>query len=239
MIIYWVQKRTLITQTLNSSLYQMPRRTFLKLRQWPGWYQPAETDVFPVVAYSPPGWEKRQPEIRLSPQARMLLKRGIRSRERTRKWENEKWEPTLALAVSVTLLPILCVVSPSPFCFPIQNRVGNTIISVRKKVSPGENIKKMSGSLLFSCYCWWVNFHSSFGRKRDTLNNAVQVENESRRGCLTEVNFKKLLFCFSIITRGTWRYNVILYFPTMMISIALVTKLVCECYFWQQQKLKY
>ena len=84
----------------------------------------------------------------------------------------------------------------------------------------------MSGSLLFSCYCWWVNFHSSFGRKRDTLNNAVQVENESRRGCLTEVNFKKLLFCFSIITRGTWRYNVILYFPTMMISIALVTKLV-------------
>ena len=61
-----------------------------------------------------PGGEKRRPEIRLCLQARMLLKRGIRNRERTRKWENEKQEPTLAL--SVTLLPILCVVSRFPFC---------------------------------------------------------------------------------------------------------------------------
>ena len=61
-----------------------------------------------------PGGEKRRPGIRLCLQARMLLKRGIRNRERTRKWENEKQEPTLAL--SVTLLPILCVVSRFPFC---------------------------------------------------------------------------------------------------------------------------
>ena len=42
------------------------------------------------------------------------------------------------------------------------------------------------------------------GGERDILNNVVQVDNESRHGCLLRANFKKLLFCFSIITRSTW-----------------------------------
>ena len=60
----------------------------------------------------------------------------------------------------------------------------------------------------------------------DILNNVVQVDKESRHGCISQANFKKVLFCFSIITRSTWRYTVILYFPSVVISIALVTKLL-------------
>ena len=63
------------------------------------------------------------------------------------------------------------------------------------------------------------------GGQKDILNN-VQVDKESRRGCLSQVYLRKLLFWFSIITRSTWRYTVIPYFPTTMISIALVIKLV-------------
>ena len=44
------------------------------------------------------------------------------------------------------------------------------------------------------------------GGKKDVLNN-VQVDKESRRGCLSQNYLKKLLFCFSIITRSTWRYT--------------------------------
>ena len=87
----------------------MPRRTFLKLSKW-SWM------LLACGHRRISGLSTRveRPEIRLCPQARMLLKRGIKNRERTRKWENEKRESTLAL--SVTLLPILCVVSRFPFC---------------------------------------------------------------------------------------------------------------------------
>ena len=44
------------------------------------------------------------------------------------------------------------------------------------------------------------------GGEKDILNN-VQVDKESRRGCLSQNYFKKLSFCFSIITRSTWRYT--------------------------------
>ena len=45
-----------------------------------------------------------------------------------------------------------------------------------------------------------------FGGEKDILKN-VQVDKESRRGCLSQNYFKKLLFCFSIITRSTWRHT--------------------------------
>ena len=63
------------------------------------------------------------------------------------------------------------------------------------------------------------------GGEKDILNN-VQVDKESRRGCLSQVYLRKLLFWFSIITRSTWRYTVILYFPTTTNLIVLVTKLL-------------
>ena len=45
-----------------------------------------------------------------------------------------------------------------------------------------------------------------FGGEKDILKN-VQVGKETRRGCLSQNYLKKLLFCFSIITRSTWRYT--------------------------------
>ena len=45
-----------------------------------------------------------------------------------------------------------------------------------------------------------------FGGEKDILNN-VQVDKESRRGCLSQNYLKKLLFCFSIMIRSTWRYT--------------------------------
>ena len=64
--------------------------------------------------FSPLGWRERRPEIRLCLQARMLLKRGIRYKERTRKWENEKWEQFLSPR------PISNFITHSLCCFPFS-----------------------------------------------------------------------------------------------------------------------
>ena len=55
-------------------------------------------------------------------------------------------------------------------------------------MSPGEKIKKDE---------WLTAFQfGNFGGKKDILNKAVQVDKESRHGCISQANFKSFYFVF-------------------------------------------